>query len=58
LSKQAGVRITRIGACVPATEGISVLDRHGKKLKPPAQGHDHFRRANATHANRRNRLMN
>ena len=47
LAKQAGVPITRIGACVAATQGISVLDRNGRKLKPQARGHDHFLQRNA-----------
>jgi thiamine-monophosphate kinase len=42
LVKQAGVPITRIGACVASAEGISVLDGNGEKLKPWTRGHDHF----------------
>jgi thiamine-monophosphate kinase len=42
LSTQAGVPMTRIGACVTAKQGVTVLDRNGRKVEPLAQGHDHF----------------
>jgi thiamine-monophosphate kinase len=43
VAKQAGVPITRIGTCVASTQGITVLDGRGGKVKPPlARGHDHF----------------
>jgi thiamine-monophosphate kinase len=42
LAGQAGVPITRIGACVGAKEGINVLDFNGSKVKTWARGHDHF----------------
>ncbi len=58
VSKQAGVQITRIGACVRVTEGITVLDRQGRKVKPQSVGYDHFRGVHSTHARRRNRLLN
>jgi thiamine-monophosphate kinase len=58
LSKRAGVHITRIGACVPRAEGIKVLDRHGGKVQPPAQGYDHFRAAHTVAARSRSRLTN
>jgi thiamine-monophosphate kinase len=43
LSKPAGVPITRIGACVAAKRGITVLDRSGKVLPTRFKGHDHFK---------------
>jgi thiamine-monophosphate kinase len=55
VAKQAGVPITRIGACVAAAQGISVLDRNGRKLQLFARGHDHFRQGN-TGNQRANRL--
>jgi thiamine-monophosphate kinase len=58
LSKQAGVRITRIGACVRRAEGINVLDRRGRKVKMPALGYDHFRAAHTGAARSRNRPIN
>lgn len=58
LAQQAGVRITRIGACVPVTEGMSVLDRHGRKVKPQPAGYDHFRGASSRLARRRSGLAN
>jgi thiamine-monophosphate kinase len=42
LVKEAGVPITRIGACLRAKEGIQVLDRNSRNVKPPVRGHDHF----------------
>ena len=43
LQHQLKVRLTRIGACVPADQGISCLDRSGKPTSVPAIGHDHFK---------------
>ncbi|MGH7929790.1 MAG: thiamine-phosphate kinase [Candidatus Binatia bacterium] len=42
LTKHAGVSITRIGTCVAAREGITVLDRNSRRINPGALGHDHF----------------
>jgi thiamine-monophosphate kinase len=42
LSKQAGVPMTRIGVCVAAREGMTVLDRNSRKVESRAKGHDHF----------------
>jgi len=44
LSVSAQVRITRIGRCVPAAQGITVLDSFGKPLSLQLRGHDHFRK--------------
>jgi thiamine-monophosphate kinase len=43
LQRQVKVPLTRIGACVPANQGISCLDRSGKPISLPAIGHDHFK---------------
>ncbi len=43
LSACAQVRITRIGRCVSAAQGITVLDSSGNSLSMPAKGHDHFK---------------
>jgi thiamine-monophosphate kinase len=43
LQHQVKVPLTRIGACVPADQGISCLDRSGKPISVPAIGHDHFK---------------
>jgi thiamine-monophosphate kinase len=44
LSAPAKVRITRIGRCVPAARGITVLDSAGKPFSLPLKGHDHFKK--------------
>ena len=44
LGKRAGVPITRIGVCVPAANGIRVLDAAGIEVAVKAQGHDHFKK--------------
>jgi hypothetical protein len=44
LQHQLKVPLTRIGACVPADEGIACLDRAGKPMSLPVTGHDHFKR--------------
>ncbi|MGE5817790.1 MAG: thiamine-phosphate kinase [Deltaproteobacteria bacterium] len=43
LSKRAKVPMTRIGRCLAAKEGISVLDGSGKAISIPVKGYDHFR---------------
>jgi thiamine-monophosphate kinase len=43
LAKRAGMPMSRIGACVARREGITVIDRNGRKVTLPIQGHDHFR---------------
>ncbi|HWP23848.1 MAG TPA: thiamine-phosphate kinase [Candidatus Binatia bacterium] len=43
LAKPAGVRITRIGACVPGRRGVKVLDSSGKAISTRFEGHDHFK---------------
>ena len=37
------IPITRIGTCVNARDGITVLDRSGKRKAFRARGHDHFK---------------
>jgi len=44
LGTQAAVPITRIGICVPATNGIRVIDTAGAEVAVKAQGHDHFKK--------------
>ena len=44
LQHQLDVPLTRIGVCVPATEGIVCLDRSGKPISLPTTGHDHFKK--------------
>jgi thiamine-monophosphate kinase len=44
LSTSAHVRITRIGLCITAAQGITVLDSAGKPLFMPAKGYDHFKK--------------
>ncbi len=43
LQHQVKVPLTRIGACVPANQGISCLDRSGQPISVPAIGYDHFK---------------
>jgi len=43
LAKRVRVPITRIGQCVPATEGIKVSDATGNLRVVRAKGHDHFK---------------
>lgn len=43
LGRRPQVRITRIGTCVPAREGVSLLDSRGKLRKPTTGGFDHFK---------------
>lgn len=42
LAKRAGMPMSRIGLCVAKREGITVIDRNGRKITPPNWGHDHF----------------
>ncbi|HLN87152.1 MAG TPA: thiamine-phosphate kinase [Candidatus Limnocylindrales bacterium] len=44
LSASAQTRITRIGRCVTAALGITVLDSSGRPLFMPAKGYDHFKK--------------
>jgi thiamine-monophosphate kinase len=44
LSAPAQVQITRIGRCVTAAQGITVLDSAGKLLSLQVTGHDHFKK--------------
>lgn len=44
LGKQAKVAISRIGVCMPVTDGIRVLDCSGATVIVKAQGHDHFKK--------------
>jgi len=44
LQAVAGVKLTRIGSCVPADRRITVLDRGGNALPRPIKGHDHFKK--------------
>jgi thiamine-monophosphate kinase len=43
IKKQLGVPISRIGQCLPARDGIKVLNKTGQALSFPASGHDHFK---------------
>jgi thiamine-monophosphate kinase len=43
LQNQIKARVTRIGVCVPADQGISCLDRSGKAISVPTIGYDHFK---------------
>lgn len=43
LQRLARIRMTRIGSCVAAEQGITVLDPAGGALSPPIFGHDHFK---------------
>ena len=40
----ADLVMTRIGTCVSARAGITVLDSAGKPLSIRAEGHDHFKK--------------
>jgi thiamine-monophosphate kinase len=42
LMMEADVPMTLIGECVEHRQGITVLDRNGKKVTPPTKGYDHF----------------
>ena len=44
LGTQVGVPMTRIGVCVPAANGIRVIDTVGLEVAVKAQGHDHFKK--------------
>ena len=44
LRTQVGVPMTRIGVCVPAANGIRVIDTVGLEVAVKAQGHDHFKK--------------
>jgi thiamine-monophosphate kinase len=44
LQKRAKVTMSRIGMCVSAREGITVLDGQGNRVPIHAHGHDHFKR--------------
>ncbi len=43
IRKRLNVPVTRIGRCVPAGQGIKVLDGEGKPIKLPQPGYDHFK---------------
>jgi thiamine-monophosphate kinase len=43
LKTRLGVRLTRIGRCVDAREGVRVLDGRGRARKPSLRGYDHFK---------------
>lgn len=43
LQGRFNVPITRIGTCVPARDGMTVLDRKGQRISFRARGHDHFK---------------
>jgi thiamine-monophosphate kinase len=38
-----GVRVTRIGRCLPPSEGINVFDRRGRRYAPAVTGYTHFK---------------
>jgi thiamine-monophosphate kinase len=44
IEKVAQVAITRIGRCVPAKDGISVIDSSGNPIPTTIKGYDHFRK--------------
>ncbi|MBM4298779.1 MAG: thiamine-phosphate kinase, partial [Deltaproteobacteria bacterium] len=44
LSAAGDIAISRIGQCLPATKGITVLDNGGKTLSISRTGHDHFKK--------------
>lgn len=43
LQRHFNVPVTRIGTCVPARDGMTVLDRMGQRISFHGKGHDHFR---------------
>jgi thiamine-monophosphate kinase len=45
IQKRARVAITRIGSCVPARNGITVLGGSGKPIELDVGGYDHFRKS-------------
>ena len=53
LQGRAKVAITRIGRCVAAKQGITVLDGLGSPLDIPATGHDHFKNGGPPRQGRR-----
>jgi thiamine-monophosphate kinase len=44
LERRVGLTITRIGICVRANRGITVLDSYGKLVSTRFKGHDHFKK--------------
>ncbi|HEY2923281.1 MAG TPA: thiamine-phosphate kinase [Candidatus Binatia bacterium] len=50
LEQRAGVGITRVGTCVAAAKGITVIDGFGKALPIRFTGHDHFKKTVVRHA--------
>jgi thiamine-monophosphate kinase len=50
LEQRAGVGITRVGTCVAASKGITVIDGFGKALPIRFTGHDHFKKTVVRHA--------
>jgi thiamine-monophosphate kinase len=44
LLRLAQVKITRIGSCVAAKQGVTVIDGSGKPLALRFKGHDHFKK--------------
>lgn len=42
IEKRLGVPVTRIGKCVPPSEGIRVIDGNGEPVPVSMAGHDHF----------------
>jgi thiamine-monophosphate kinase len=43
LSDSAKIQVSRIGRCVPAAQGIMVIDAAGKAIRLRHEGHDHFK---------------
>jgi thiamine-monophosphate kinase len=43
VERSLGVPVTRIGECLPESEGVRVLDPSGKQRSLPVLGYDHFR---------------
>jgi thiamine-monophosphate kinase len=43
LTPRLGVRVTRIGRCLRAADGIKVLDRRGQRRTLTLRGYDHFK---------------
>jgi len=51
LQQRAGVAITRIGTCVAAAGGVTVVDGMGLPIPTLLKGHDHFKRADRAERN-------
>ena len=43
IKRRLGVPITRIGKCLPAGEGVKVVDGRGRAVSLSLRGYDHFK---------------